>query len=153
MATARARIRQPRSRVATMAAGGVVVRDGARGPEVVLAGRVADGSWVFPKGTPDPGETIEETALREVREETGIEVRITRPLGTMEYQFAADGLRVHKVVHFFVMEAIGGDLTRHDAEYDDVRWVPVAEARRMLSFDSYREVLDRVLGEPEAATA
>ncbi len=152
MATARARVRHQRSRVAT-AAGGVVVREGASGPEVVLAGRVADGSWVFPKGTPDHGETIEETALREVREETGLEIRITRPLGTMEYQFAAAGLRVHKLVHFFAMEAIGGDLTRHDAEYDDVRWVPVAEARRMLSFDSYREVLDRLLGEPEAATA
>ncbi len=153
MSTARARIGHPRSRVATMAAGGVVVRAGARGPEVVLAGRVADGSWVFPKGTPDPGETIEETALREVREETGLDVRIKRPLGTMDYWFAADGVRVHKLVHFFVMEAIGGDLTLHNAEYDDVRWVPVAEARRMLSFDSYRDVLDRVLDEPAAATA
>lgn len=152
MATTRGRIRRPRARRST-AAGGVVVREGARGPEVVLAGRVADGSWVFPKGTPDPGETIEDTALREVREETGLEVRITRPLGTMEYQFAAAGERVHKLVHFFVMEATGGDLTRHDAEYDVIRWVPADEARRMLSFDTYRAVLDRALGEPEGASA
>jgi len=119
---------------------------------VVLAGRIADGSWVFPKGTPDSEESIEETALREVHEETGLEVRITRPLGTMDYWFAAvGGRRVHKLVHFFLMEATGGDLARHDAEYDDVRWVPVADARRMLSFDSYRSVLDRALGEPEGS--
>lgn len=141
------------SRIAT-AAGGVVVRTGADGPEVVLAGRIADGSWVFPKGTPDPGETIEETALREVREETGLTVRIVRPLGTMEYWFAAGGERVHKIVHFFVMAATGGDLADHDAEYDVVRWAPAAEARTMLTFDTYRAVLDRALdAAAEAATA
>ena len=147
------RQRRVRSRLAT-AAGGVVVRRGAAGPEVVLAGRIADGSWVFPKGTPDPGETVEETALREVREETGLAVRIIRPLGSMEYWFAAGGERVHKVVHFFVMEATGGDLAHHDAEYDVVRWVPAAEARLMLTFETYRGVLDRALDEAaEAATA
>ncbi|MBM4421644.1 MAG: NUDIX hydrolase [Chloroflexi bacterium] len=129
----------------TVAAGGVVMRTGKRGPEVVLAGRSADRTWVFPKGTPDKGESIEETALREVREETGLEVRIVRPIGATDYWFAADGRRVHKVVHFFLMEATGGDLSRHDAEYDDVRWVGAAEARRMLSFDTYRELLDRSL--------
>lgn len=127
------------------AAGGVVLRRGAAGPEVVVAGRVADGSWVFPKGTPDPGETTEETALREVREESGLDVRILRPLGSMDYWFAVAGERVHKIVHFYLMEAIGGDTSQHDAEYDEVRWVGADQARRMLSFDSYRTVLDRAL--------
>ena len=143
MATKRAR--GAATRVA-IAAGGVVLREGLGGPEVVVAGRVADGSWVFPKGTPDLGESIEETALREVREESGLDVRIVRPLGSMAYWFLASGQRVHKRVQFFLMEAVGGDLARHDAEYDDVRWVSVADARRMLSFDSYREILDRALG-------
>ncbi len=143
MVTNRARLAATRVAVA---AGGVVLRAGPGGPEVVLAGRVADGSWVFPKGTPEPGETIEETALREVREESGLDVRITRPIGTMAYWFLASGQRVHKRVHFFLMAAVGGDLARHDLEYDDVRWVSVADARRMLSFDSYREILDRALG-------
>ncbi len=134
-----------------IAAGGVVLRQGPGGPEVVLAGRVADGSWVFPKGTPDPGETIEETALREVREESGLDVRIARPLGTMAYWFIASGQRVHKRVHFFLMDAVGGDLARHDEEYDDVRWVSVVDARRMLSFASYREILDRALGRVDAS--
>lgn len=152
MVAPRGRVRGGPVRLAS-AAGGVVLRDGAGGLEVVLAGRLADGSWVFPKGTPDEGESIEETALREVREESGLEVRIIRPLGTMEYWFAAAGERVHKVVHFFVMEATGGDLARHDTEYDLVRWVPVDEARAMLTFDSYRAVLERALGEPEVARA
>ncbi|MBI3522561.1 MAG: NUDIX hydrolase [Chloroflexi bacterium] len=129
----------------SIAAGGVVYRDGPLGIEVVVAGRDRDGTWVFPKGQPDPGESIEETALREVREESGLDVRALKPLGAVEYWFAASGERVHKLVHFFLMEPTGGDLSLHDHEYDEVRWVSVSEARRMLSFDTYREVLDRAI--------
>ncbi len=143
MATTRVR-RRPRVRNAR-AAGGVVLREGSGGREVVLAGRHSDGTWVFPKGTPDGAESIEETALREVREETGLGVRIVRPIGVIDYWFAAPGERVHKFVHFFLMEAIGGDVAGHDREYDEVRWVSAAEARRMLSFETYREILDRAL--------
>ncbi len=128
-----------------VAAGGVVIRRGDRGHEVVLAGR--DGTWVLPKGTPDGGETLEETAAREVREETGLDVRIVRPLGTIEYWFALPRQRVHKVVHFFLMEAVGGDPSHHDHEYEVVRWVPVGEARRLLTFDTYRLMLDRALAD------
>ena len=139
------RSRRP-SRVRTaIAAGGVLMRRRNDDWEVVLAGRQSDGTWVFPKGTPDRGESIEETAEREVREETGLDVRILRPLGQTDYWFAAPGERVHKFVHFFLMEPTGGDLSAHDHEYDEVRWVPLAEARRMLSFDTYREVLDRAV--------
>lgn len=134
-----------------VAAGGVVVRDGPEGPEVILAGRHRDNTWVFPKGTPDAHEDIEQTALREVREETGLDVRILRPLGTTEYWFATSRERIHKVVHFFLMEAVGGDTSRHDREYDEIRWVSVDEARRMLSFDTYRDVLDRALAAESAA--
>src|SRR5579859_1301326 len=131
-----------------VAAGGVVIRRGDQGPEVVLAGR--EGMWVLPKGTPDASERIEETATREVREETGLDVRIVRPLGSIEYWFALPRQRVHKTVHFFLMEPVGGDTSRHDHEYEEVRWVSVDEARRLLSFDTYREMLDRAL-EGEAA--
>ena len=132
-----------------VAAGGVVVREGEHGHEVVIAGR--EGMWVLPKGTPDQDERIEDTAKREVREETGLDVRIVRPLGTIEYWFALPRQRVHKTVHFFLMEALGGDTSRHDHEYDQVRWVPVEEARRMLSFDTYREMLERALASEAAA--
>ena len=134
------------------AAGGGVLRFAEHGREVILVGRTSDGSWVLPKGTPGEGETTQETALREVREETGLDVRILRPLGDMEYWFAAGGERVHKLVSFFLMEAVGGDPSLHDHEYDLVRWVSVSDARRMLTFDTYRDVLDRALAPEEAAS-
>jgi len=148
MSTTRDRARPPLRPRRSTAAGGVVLRQGEHGAEVALLGRMNDGSWVLPKGTPTSGESLEETALREVREETGLDVRIIRPLGEMTYSFAASGERVHKVVHFFLMEAAGGDPSLHDAEYDEVRWVSVPEARRMLSFDTYRDVLDRAIADP-----
>ena len=77
--------------------------------EVVLTGRTSDGIWVFPKGTPDRGESIEETALREVREETGLDVSIVAPIGVTDYWFAVPGERVHKFVHFFLMRAELGE--------------------------------------------
>ena len=143
MPTTRAR-RTSRVRDAT-AAGGVVLRGSGETLEVVIAGRESDRTWVFPKGTPDRGETIEETALREVREESGLDVDIVRPIGTIDYWFAVPGERVHKIVHFFLMTSSGGDTSRHDHEYDDVRWVTVADARRMLTYDTYRDMLDRAI--------
>jgi 8-oxo-dGTP pyrophosphatase MutT (NUDIX family) len=147
MSTTRDRARPPLRHRRATAAGGVVLRHGDHGPEVALLGRVNDGSWVFPKGTPAAGESLEQTALREVREETGLDVRILCPLGAMEYSFQASGERVHKVVHFYLMEPTGGDPSLHDAEYDEVRWVAVPDARRMLTFETYRDVLDRALAE------
>ncbi len=128
-----------------IAAGGVVMRGTEDSREVIVAGRESDRTWVFPKGTPDGGETIEQTALREVREESGLDVDIVRPIGTIDYWFAVPGERVHKIVHFFLMKSRGGDVSRHDHEYDDVRWVPVADARRMLTYDTYRDMLDRAI--------
>jgi 8-oxo-dGTP pyrophosphatase MutT (NUDIX family) len=132
-----------------LAAGGVVLRGSGDDLQVVVAGRESDRTWVFPKGTPDRGETIEQTALREVREESGLDVEIVRPIGTIDYWFAVPGERVHKIVHFFLMTPRGGDVSLHDHEYDDVRWVSVADARRMLTYDTYREMLERAI---EAAT-
>jgi 8-oxo-dGTP pyrophosphatase MutT (NUDIX family) len=136
-----------------IAAGGVVLRGSGDSLEVVVAGRNSDRTWVFPKGTPDPGETIEETAIREVREESGLDVEIVRPLGTIDYWFAIPGERIHKIVHFFLMRARGGDVSGHDHEYDDVRWVTVSEARRLLTYDTYRQMLDRAVAAAREAAA
>ena len=143
MATTRAR-RGSRVRDA-IAAGGVVMRGTGDQIEVVIAGRDSDRTWVFPKGTPDRGETIEETALREVREESGLDVEIIRPIGTIDYWFAVPGERVHKIVHFFLMRPSGGDVSLHDHEYDEVRWVSAADARRMLTYETYRDMLERAI--------
>jgi 8-oxo-dGTP pyrophosphatase MutT (NUDIX family) len=149
MPTTRSR-RPTHVRTAT-AAGGVVMRGAGDDAEVVLTGRTSDRTWVFPKGTPDPGESIEETALREVREETGLDVSSVAPIGVVDYWFAVPGERVHKFVHFFLMRPVGGDVSLHDQEYDDVRWVPVREARRMLSYETYREILNRAIEAARAA--
>jgi 8-oxo-dGTP pyrophosphatase MutT (NUDIX family) len=137
-------------------AGGVVVRaDGNRHSLVVGMRRRARDSvtWTLPKGTPDPGETIEETALREVAEETGLEVRIVEPLSAIEYDFVQDGTRIHKTVHYYLMEATGGDLSRHDAEFERVRWVPFDEADGLLTFATERELVAAAASDLDAKGA
>lgn len=140
-----------RSATAT-SAGGVVIRQ-ERGPaEVVLGARRRERggtTWTLPKGTPDPDETTEATAIREVGEETGLEVRIVAPLGSIEYSFVRSGTRIHKTVHYFLMETTGGDLDRHDHEFDEVRWVDVADAPGTLSFATERDLLVRAIGARE----
>jgi 8-oxo-dGTP pyrophosphatase MutT (NUDIX family) len=101
-------------RAVATSAGGVVVRAVADRPSLVVGmrRRGRDGvTWTLPKGTPDAGETIEETALREVGEETGLKVRIVAPLPSIEYEFVQDRRRIHKTVHYFLMEPTGGRAT------------------------------------------
>ncbi len=99
------------------------------------------GTWTLPKGTPDPGETIEETAIREVREETGLEARIVGPLPSINYRFMQDGTRIDKTVHYWLMEPVGGDLSRHDREFERVRWVSFDEAPAILTFETERSLV------------
>jgi 8-oxo-dGTP pyrophosphatase MutT (NUDIX family) len=100
-------------------------------------------TWTLPKGTPEDGETTEQTAVREVAEETGLEVRITGPLDDIEYWFVQSGTRIHKTVHYFLMEPTGGDLARHDHEFDEVRWIPFEEAASVLTFETERSLVAR----------
>ncbi|MFP5343820.1 MAG: NUDIX hydrolase [Candidatus Limnocylindria bacterium] len=146
-----------RLRTATAtSAGGIVVRyDGGR-PHLVVGARrrERDGrTWTLPKGTPKRGETTEETAVREVAEETGLEVRITAPLTSIAYQFVQSGTRIHKTVHYFLMEATGGDLARHDHEFEQVRWVSFDEAPTLLTFETERELVATAAAAIRAATA
>jgi 8-oxo-dGTP pyrophosphatase MutT (NUDIX family) len=135
------RTRRGRTARAT-SCGGVVIRHANGGVEICIGRRGDRGTWTLPKGTPSAAETIEETALREVAEETGLEVRIEAPVGAIEYFFTQSGTRIHKTVHFFLMVAIGGSLDDHDHEFDDVRWVPIDEGRRMLSYPTERQLVE-----------
>jgi 8-oxo-dGTP pyrophosphatase MutT (NUDIX family) len=125
-------------------AGGVVIRTESGVPQLVVGMRRLDRdgvTWSLPKGTPEDGETTEATALREVAEETGLEVAITAPLPSIEYTFVQRGTRIHKTVHYFLMEPVGGDLARHDHEFAKVRWVDFADAPGLLTFETERAVV------------
>jgi 8-oxo-dGTP pyrophosphatase MutT (NUDIX family) len=127
-------------------AGGIVIRFIADSPQVVVGKRKRerDGvTWTLPKGTPNPPETTEETALREVREETGLDVAIIRPFDGIEYFFVQGRTRIHKTVHYFLMVPTGGDLGRHDHEFDEVRWIGFDEAATLLTFETERALVAR----------
>ncbi len=133
-------------RATATSAGGIVIRSIDGVPHLVAGRRrrSRDGvTWTLPKGTPNPDETLEETALREVAEETGLRVRLLAPLESIEYWFVQAGARIHKTVHYWLMEPIGGDLDGHDHEFDEVRWVPVGEAPALLTFDTERALVER----------
>lgn len=129
-----------------ISAGGVVYRRSNGHIEVVLCGRRADNIWALPKGTPEPGESLAQTAVREVSEETGLGVVIVGDLGTIEYEFTRPGVRYEKTVHHFLMRPDGtGSVTAHDAEYDRVEWFAAAEALRRMTFANEARVIERAL--------
>ena len=150
-----------------VSSGGVLHRYAYDGVlEFLLVGRRQPLLWALPKGTPLAGETMEETALREVAEETGVLGQIVAPLGSISYSFRTpprgvlvpgrrrgqqhgdDGpphTRFHKTVHHFLLRPVAGDTALHDAEYDFARWVPAAEALTLVSHENERSVLRRAL--------
>lgn len=111
--------------------------------EVVLVGRAWDNFWVLPKGTPHEGESTEEAALREVGEEAGVSARIVGELGSIHYWFSRHGVRYSKEVFYYLMEAVGGDVSLHDHEYDDARWFPLDEAPGKLAYANEAEMAQR----------
>ncbi|HLL80972.1 MAG TPA: NUDIX hydrolase [Ktedonobacteraceae bacterium] len=136
-------------------AGGVVFRllpqasqdeTGISQPEVALVGRSHSGMWALPKGTPQSGETIEQVAVREVQEETGLQVRLITYVGLISYSFIRDNVRYYKQVRHFLFEAIGGDIALHDHEYDRVAWYPFSEAFRLLTYQNEANILSQAEG-------
>lgn len=121
----------------------MIYREGPHGPEVVLAHRRSPKVWALPKGTPDDDETLEETALRETREETGLNVTVEAPIDAIHYHFVRGTVRFRKTVHFYLMRATGGDLQLHDKEFDDVSWMALPEAIELLTYPTERSVLER----------
>jgi 8-oxo-dGTP pyrophosphatase MutT (NUDIX family) len=131
--------------VRDVSSGGVITRVDGDTIELVLVGRARPERWSIPKGTPVPGETLEQTAMREVREETGLSVRILEPLGDITYWFSARGIRHHKTVYFYLLESTGGNIEDHDWENDFVAWLSEGEALRRMSFASEVTIVERAI--------
>jgi 8-oxo-dGTP pyrophosphatase MutT (NUDIX family) len=125
-----------------VSAGGVVHRSIGGRTEVALVHRRHPRLWALPKGTPDAGETLTETATRETREETGLAVEVEEALDSIAYFFVRGQTRFHKTVHFYLMRPVGGRTEDHDHEFDEVRWVQIEEALEMLTHATERSILE-----------
>lgn len=141
-------VRAPRMpKVEETSAGGLVIDRSQGSPHAVLIARFDRRGrlvWSLPKGHLEGNETPEQAALREVREETGIEALVVDHLGTIDFWFIAENKRIHKTVHHYLMEASGGQLSDEDPEVEEVAWVPLAEVRDRLAYADERRLMDRL---------
>ena len=130
-------------------AGGVVYRARGRLAEVALISVGEEGRWQLPKGLLGRDESPEAAALREVREETGLECEIVAPLETVEYWYFSKGparrVRFHKRVHFYLMRYLSGETEWHDEEVNEARWVKSEDAAGMLAFKGERKAVEEAL--------
>jgi len=132
-------------RVNEFSAGGLVVDLGGDVPRGALIGRTDRHGrllWSLPKGHIETGETPEQAAVREVREETGISGEILAELGTIDFWFVAEGRRIHKTVQHYLLRATGGQLSDADVEVTEVAWVPLPEIREQLAYPDERGLVD-----------
>jgi 8-oxo-dGTP pyrophosphatase MutT (NUDIX family) len=151
----KSRPRRPTDRLRTVhetSAGGLVI-DGIDGPKesqvAALIGRIDRRGrtlWSLPKGHIELGETAEQTAIREVAEETGIQGAVLAALGSIDYWFVTEGRRVHKTVHHYLMRFLGGELSDEDLEVSEVAWVPLRELPSRLAYADERRLAE-VAGE------
>jgi 8-oxo-dGTP pyrophosphatase MutT (NUDIX family) len=134
-------------------AGGVVVRDG-RCIVIVPTRRAADGSKVLalPKGHPDGAESAADAALREVREETGVDATVVEKLGDTRYWYMRGGRRISKIVSFFLLDYVRGELDDHDHEVEHAEWMALEDAARALTYKGERDMAAAALsrrGKPQ----
>ena len=128
-----------------VSAGGVVFRLRDDGGFDVALIRTHEGRWQLPKGWIEDGEAPERTAVREVREEAGVDAEFVSPLDTIEYwytsRYDAQPARVHKLVHFFLLRYLAGSTDDHDHEVVEARWAAIDDADRMLAFKDERRIV------------
>ena len=124
--------------------GGLVIRNLSGRPHVAVV-RVRDQILALPKGHPEEGESAEEAALREVREETGLEATPVEKLGDIRYWYARDGDRVLKIVSFFLFRYRSGRLEDHDHEVEEALWIPLEEAPERLAYRGEKEMAKTAL--------
>ena len=137
-----------------ISAGGVAFRRGDSQPEIAIVSVKPKLRWQLPKGIVDPGEAPQVAAVREVREEAGVETELIKLIETIEYWYRSvkngKPVRYHKFVHFYLMEYKSGDVPQHDHEVEEARWVSIDQALEMLDFKSEREVVEKARAMLEA---
>ena len=130
-----------------ISAGGVAFRWKDAEPEIAIVSVKPKLRWQLPKGIVDPGESPQVAAVREVREEAGLETDLVKLIETIEYWYRSvkygKPIRYHKFVHFYLMEHKSGEVTDHDHEVEEARWVSFDEALAMLDFKSERAVVEK----------
>jgi 8-oxo-dGTP pyrophosphatase MutT (NUDIX family) len=128
-----------------VSSGGVIYRTSDNGAEVVLVLVKGGRAWCIPKGEIDKGEDPPATALREVREETGLTGEILNKLGHISYWYFIkdEMIRVHKTVHLYLLAFVAGSIDDHDDEVDEARWCPIADAIELLSHRSEKEIMQK----------
>jgi 8-oxo-dGTP diphosphatase len=115
-------------------AGGIVFREEDGQIAVLVTQSSAHDGWIFPKGHLEHGETSSDAALREVKEETGVDARIVERVGTIRYGFRARGRQISKTALFYLMEYVGGIITDESSEVNAVLWLPQGQVAGKLSF-------------------
>src|SRR5918912_2540233 len=134
------------TRTQRSAGGGVFRQQGSR-IEVALISVGRKGRWQLPKGLVESGEPPEATAVREVREEAGVDAELLGPIDQVEYWYFAtergERVRFHKFVDFYLLRYISGDVRDHDREVNEARWMEIGEAEQALAFKSERQVVAR----------
>ncbi len=132
-------------------AGGVVFNDANEIIVIVPTRRAASGARVLalPKGHPDGPESAAEAALREVREEAGVDAEVVESLGQVRYWYQRGGRRISKSVEFFLLRYLSGDVADHDHEVEDARWMPAAQAAKRLTYDGERDMVRKALSRLE----
>lgn len=136
---------RPASLIRQTSSGGVIYRSAGEGVEVALVSVRGGRFWCLPKGIVDKGETPELTAVREVREESGLSGRIVDKLGDIAYWYYIRGenSKCRKTVYFYLMEYEGGSTSQHDFEVDEAGWFPIEEALQKVSFRGDRTILEK----------
>jgi 8-oxo-dGTP pyrophosphatase MutT (NUDIX family) len=124
-------------------AGGVVFQKQGGQNLILVCQHSQHHGWVFPKvliGDHVEGEQKEDTALREVEEETGVKGKIIKLLTPVDYWYFFEGEKIHKTVYYFLMEFVSGDITKHDQEMENVEWLPEAEVEKRLTYPADKKV-------------
>jgi 8-oxo-dGTP pyrophosphatase MutT (NUDIX family) len=142
-------VTRSRATVDETSAGGLVVKQDEGGILVALIARYDRRKrlvWSLPKGHVEAGETVEQAALREVLEETGLTAKIVAPLGIIDFWFAVEDRRIHKTVHHFLMKYQRGVLCDDDLEVVDVAWVPLDDVSSRLAYRDERRLVAKARG-------